>query len=527
MGVTVSKKKAVDQRDLSTGGNRTLLFTLTFLFANILLSAYYLDIWPTPNPVSRVLPVLTFAENKTLQIDRYKEETIDKSRVGEHYYSDKAPLPTLLLIPMYELMKWSHLDHVSDKTGKNFPVYVWRPNGVEDGRDLMFPAIIPALLAGSFLIGSLPFAGVVILSYLAVKKSDISPVLLVMFSFYGSFLFVYSGTFFSHVFAGFLLLIGYLKLKDQKFLLSGLFVGLSFLSEYTVFIAVPVWLGLILLNRKRWICALQFALGFAPSAVGIMIYNWKIAGNPFTALNAYHAHESYRQLSRFYGLSLPSWDAVWGLSFSGAMGVFIFAPLLLIAAYLLLKRLFTEKGAFGMIQKDYLLWFGILFFFAIASFFTWWGGWSYGPRYLTALVVLLIYEGLLSISKQAVNRFLFFIVTGYGLISAWFAKSTLVYMVPDRFLRNDEFANTLTAILLPELRAGRYNSNNVLSALLNVSPEVSSFIWISLFFCVTFGFAAWHRAEFAPAKKKKRSLEKSGKSGRNLERNLEKSGHPR
>ena len=40
-----------------------------FVLVNLLLSAYFLDSVPSPNPVSRMLPVLTIYERHTLQID--------------------------------------------------------------------------------------------------------------------------------------------------------------------------------------------------------------------------------------------------------------------------------------------------------------------------------------------------------------------------------------------------------------------------------------------------------------------------
>jgi hypothetical protein len=493
---------------------RKFLFCLAFFCANAVLSAYYLDVWPTPNPVSRALPVLAFSQGRTLQIDRYADETIDKSKVGEHYYSDKAPLPTLLMIPIYECMKLAGLDRVNERAGKNFPVYIWRPNGLDDGRELTFTEIIPVLVAGSFLVGALPFAGILLLSYFSLNKSKsgVSPILLVMFSFYGSFLFVYSGTFFGHVFAGFLLLLSYIKLKHEGYFLSGLLLGWSFLSEYTIFIAVPVWLALIVVKHKSWQHALRFALGVSPSILAILIYNWRIAGSPFTALNAYHAHDTYHNLSRFYGLSFPSTDALWGLSFSGAMGLFIFAPVLAIAAFFLIKRLVMEKSAIGELRTDYLTWFSILFFLSIASFFTWWGGWSYGPRYLIPMAVVLIYEGLRLISKHALSRIVFFVITGYGLVSAWLAKATLAYMVPDHFLRRADLSNTFTDIIWPEVRAGRYNSNNLLSDLFQVSPAASGYIWMALFLCCAFGFAAWHRRAWVESVGGKTPL--NGKTGK-------------
>ena len=104
--------------------NKWLIYMAIFFLVNILLSSYFIDIWPTPNCVSRALPVLAFSENRTLKIDKYAYLTIDKSRVGEHFYSDKAPLPTLLAIPIYEFIKLFGLDKVSNDAGRKYPVYI-------------------------------------------------------------------------------------------------------------------------------------------------------------------------------------------------------------------------------------------------------------------------------------------------------------------------------------------------------------------------------------------------------------------
>src|SRR4051812_19230964 len=81
------------------------VFLISFLAANLLLSAFYTDTWCTPNAVSRALPVLTWLQDGTLQIDKYADRTGDKSRVGPHFYSDKAPFPTLASIPIYWMME--------------------------------------------------------------------------------------------------------------------------------------------------------------------------------------------------------------------------------------------------------------------------------------------------------------------------------------------------------------------------------------------------------------------------------------
>ena len=481
--------------------NRNLklrIFILVFFSVNLFLSSYFLDIWPTPNPVSRALPVLAFSKTGTLQIDNYAGETMDKSKVGNHFYSDKAPLPTILTIPFYELFKFVGFDKVDNDAGRKFPIYIWRPNGLDDGRITIINDIIPVLLIGDFLYSSIPFVLIILITFLALHKinTKISPVLLAMLSFYGSFIFVFAGTFFSHVFAGFLLLISYIELKKTKYFLSGLFLGLSFLSEYTVLLAAFIWGVLILIKEKKIKKILFFGLGILPSVFLILLYNWQISGEPFTMLNAFHADEAYKQLSQNYGFSFPSFPSIWGLSFSGSMGIFIFAPVIIIIGFYFVTKLIKEKHFIKLILTNYLVIFSIIFFLIIASFFTWWGGWTYGPRYLIVLAIVLLYEGLLFVSKSKLCMIACLVVSVAGLISAWFAKSTLVYMVPDYFLDNEKYSNTLFNILFPEFKEGRFNANNFLSVSFNIEPEFGAYLWLLLFVISTIGLYFWYRYMF-------------------------------
>ncbi len=461
--------------------NKRIIYLSLFFLVNVLLSSYFIDIWPTPNCVSRALPVLTFSESKTLQIDQYADFTLDKSKVGEHFYSDKAPLPTLCMIPLYEIMKWFDLDLVQDDAGKKYPVYIGYHIGKDDLRSSMIPWLIPLLIVGGFVFGSIPFSLIVMMSFVALHKMkpSVSPVLMAMAAWYGSFIFVFSGTFFNHVFAGFLLLVSFILLKRNNYVLSGLVLGLSFLSEYTVIIAAPFWLICIWMKEKKIRQPLIFAAGLLPSIALIAIYNWMITGYPWTMLNAYHATEEFQALHHHYGFSFPSLKALWGLSFSGWMGLFNFAPVLYgIAFYVILMLIRNQKTHFPMEAKC-LTWFGLTFFVTISSFFTWWGGWSYGPRYLIVLAVPLLYEGMLIITREKINFLLFFTAAFFGVAGAWIAKATVVYMVP--FPEYEGFFNPFLHILLPDFFAGRFNANNALTAFFDVSPQAGVYGWLLLY----------------------------------------------
>ena len=521
---------------------RWLIYMAIFFLVNILLSSYFIDIWPTPNCVSRALPVLAFSENRTLKIDKYAYLTIDKSKVGEHFYSDKAPLPTLLAIPIYEFIKLLGLDKVSNDAGRKYPVYIAFYVGIADWRDYIITEIIPILIIGGLFFGSLPFALIVAISFAALHriKPSISPVLMAMLAWYGSFVFVFSGTFFNHVFAGFLLLLSFVLLKKNNYFLSGLSLGLSFLSEYTVILAAPLWFLCVWMKEKKIFPPLIFVAGILPSIFLIATYNWFITGSPWTMLNAYHAAEDLWALHHNYGFSLPSLNAIWGLSFSGWNGLFNFAPVLYCIAFCIILMLIKNHGyepqsklwkqfrsklrgilpsalrdcstykfqctsflKFESHNKKLLLpletrclaLFGIIFFLVISSFFTWWGGWSYGPRYLIVLAVLLLYEGMLIISRDKINKTVFAATALFGIAGAWIAKATLVYMVP--FPEYEGFFNPFLHILLPDLFAGRFNANNALTAIFDISPQIGVYSWLLLYAISVIGLHMLYKKWFA------------------------------
>jgi hypothetical protein len=476
--------------------NRWLIYIVIFFLVNVILSSFFIDIWPTPNCVSRSLPVLAFSENKTLKIDQNADLTIDKSKVGEHFYSDKAPLPTLCMIPLYELIKWFGYDKVSDDAGRKYPVYIGYHMGIEDSRDYSIPQLIPILAMGSFIFGSLPFALMVLMSFAALHKikPSLSPVLLAMLAWYGSFIFVFSGTFFNHVLAGFLLLLSFILIRENNYILSGISLGLGFLSEYTVIAAAPFWFVCVWIKEKKIYPPLIFAAGTLPSILLIALYNWLITGSPWKMLNAYHASGAFQNLHHHYGFSLPSLKAIWGLSFSGWMGLFNFVPVFYCIAFCIILMLIRNKNNFLSLETKFLALFGITFFLIISSFFTWWGGWSYGPRYMIVLAVLLLYEGLLVISRNRINTPLFVVTALFGIAGAWIAKATVVYMVP--FPANDSFFNPFLHVLLPDLFAGRFNANNALTAIFDISPQIGVYSWLILYIISLIGLNILYKRWF-------------------------------
>ena len=147
-------------------------FLTAFFFFNLLLSSFYMDVWKNANTTSRALPVVVYFESGTFRIDKYHELTVDKAYVDGHYYTDKAPLPTYVVMPFFGLLKAAGIIH-ADEEGNLYGNSIY--------------------ILGGFLTASLPFSLLLVLLFLKIKRRNtgISPVLLSAIPFYASFVFYY------------------------------------------------------------------------------------------------------------------------------------------------------------------------------------------------------------------------------------------------------------------------------------------------------------------------------------------------
>jgi hypothetical protein len=292
-------------------------FNAYFVFGLLFFSAFYIDIWHTPNPVSRALPVLTYYETGTLEISRYQEVGLDKSKVENRYYSDKAPLPTFITIPVYELLAKMGLDewHYEDQRYRSAPKWYTRLSMI--------------IFLGSILCSVIPFAFMIYFSFQQGGQFKWKPMLVVL-SFFGSYLFIFSGTFFNHILSGMCLALAvFLIQKPNKAWLSGLFCAFAFLSEYTLGLFAAL-LPLFLIGYKGfWRSFLYFCIGFSPALLIYAWYNYSLSGNPLTFIFYYTDYETFSQgIKQNYGFGFPSWESIYGLLISPYMGLLWFFPLL-------------------------------------------------------------------------------------------------------------------------------------------------------------------------------------------------------
>lgn len=446
---------------MTPSGSLKIQTLVIFILLNLILSSFHLDSWKNDNTTSRILPVVTFFESGTLQIDKYCHLTNDKSHIGDHYYSDKAPLPSLLIIPFFGLCKI--IGFISPDNGSYYGRHVY--------------------IIGSLICGVVPFVLILLLTLKRIAGSTgFSPWLLGTLPFYSSFLFVFAGTSFNHMLSALFILLAYIFLKDRKYFQAGLFSGLAFLCEYIVAVMIAVWILQILWNEKKLKPLMITGLGLLPSIIMILIYNFMITGNPFTMLYKFH---TYQDLHQNYGFSHPSFQSLWGLLFSSYKGMFFYAPVLFLIVFIILKNDYKKsfKDIFKNLLSNYLLIPCFVIILVTSAYFGWWGGWTFGPRLILFVAVLLTYEGIIFLSKQDFSKLAFMLLTGIGIILTFSAKITVLYSVPS------EVKFPLTGLILPAMKTNQFNDGNLLTYFFHTPPLIANIAWLILFAVTMIYFA--------------------------------------
>ena len=476
-----------------------MLFFFLFILVNLFFSAYYLDIWLTPNSVSRSLPVLSMYHKGSLVIDDYKVYTGDISRVQGHYYSDKAPFASLLVYPVYRFAKMAGWAGFDSATVSRYPIYIWEYAGMKDGRGFVSPEISSVLVLGSFFTGVIPFVLIILITFLSIRKlGGLTPALISMAVFYSSFVFVYAGVFFGHILAGFFLFGAYLALSNRRhFFLGGLSLGLAFATEYTIAIIIPIWFLQTILNGKSFKSTLNFILGMIPGGLFILLYNYSITGSAFTPLYTFVANEQYKGVSNL-GFGFPRLAALNGLLFTANRGLFFYTPVLLVAGYYLVRNAIKRYSGSTAMEKwtvvssargNFLVTAVVLYLLLISAHLMWTGGWAFGPRHLIPVVILLLYEAARYLAKYPVSKIFLVIVVLAGLVMTWMAKSTKLYMLPDW----PAFTNPFFDIIVPDFTSGKFNACNILTWEWNIAPGLASFLWLLLIIPILWLLDFWNR----------------------------------
>ena len=319
--------------------------------------------------VSRLSLSRSLAERGSVDIDPYRQLTLDRSFRNGHWYSDKAPGVSVLAIPTLEALR------AADALGHDRqPIPVWRRETHIWALRFLTGGV--ALLASTLLVAA---------AAEAVRPGYWMPVA-VTFAL-GTIAGPLGITTFGHDPAGALGLAALLSAAcgRRKLLpLAGLLAGLAVCFEYQAALIVAV-VAVYAVLRYRLRGLLAYLVGGIAPVIALGLYNRAAFGSPFHLSYRYVANEySERQHQGLFGIGAPTAQGAWSLFLDGK-GLLVVSPVLVAAAaglVLLWRRGFRlEAGALAAVT--------VLFLFADMGYFDPYGGASPGPRFFAPALPFL------------------------------------------------------------------------------------------------------------------------------------------
>jgi hypothetical protein len=357
-----------------------------------------INISGSDNPVARWTMMAAMAEDHSFRIDHYYRHTIDWSRTPDgHYYSNKAPGPSLIGYPLFWVLDNMDTGAIPERESRDLRrSHTWPDN----------------LRVLSILTQVIPFAIVALLLMRELEKLGcpraavhLSAVALL----FGNTASLFMNSYFGHGMAAVFILATILSLMRRWPARIGLFFGLAVLCDYA-----DCLLGLPLLIAL-WQCGLLrpkklFALlsGAAAPAIAFMAYHQIAFGGPLQVSTKY-VNPAFvdvpSQVPALWGVLrlIPNFHTLSHLLLEPDRGLlYTQAWVLVTSAALFLALWYREPD---VQRKNTLPWLAVFASLGLAIM-VWmngcWGGWhggaTAGPRYLasilpaTALLIPLIYR---------------------------------------------------------------------------------------------------------------------------------------
>lgn len=379
------------------------------------------------NARSRGATLLALVEESSFQIDRYLSLTVDWAQTPDgHFYSNKAPGPVFLALPIFWMVDRAQTWGVADRQQRD----VIREQSINGNLRFL-----------SLLLQLLPWLLVVGLWYRELENLKISSATRTLFLcavLFSNTAAVFMNTFFGHGLAAIWMLLLFWAVWKERFALAGFCFGWAALCDYgaTVY-AVPLAVVAVRAGLKRHSLARDCAHIVAGAALPGLLwvsYHGAIFGGPLSLPYRYQnpvfvdmAHQSVQ----LWGvLGLPSPGILMQLLFGSFRGMLWTQPwvLLLIAALVMVRASKATASLATDLVHAILAGFFLLLLMN-ASFGGWHGGASPGPRYLApGLVLFAIALALRADGFRKNLQWALAVLVGVGAVFALVALS--VYELP-------------------------------------------------------------------------------------------------
>lgn len=364
------------------------------LAAYLFVSAAYFMPGASWHPVSRFALTRAIVELHSFEITRFADSTGDRAQVGDRFFSDKAPIPSLLAVPAYAVF------YAVAKQRHRLPAFeALGPPDMRAERVRVSPAFRTGLyvcsLSTSGLAGAL--LGVALFELLRRRVRPRAAVAGSIATVLGTPLFVYSTSFFGHTIAAAFLLgafaltvTGPRALVPKRVALSGAFLALAIGTEYLCVVPAAI-LAVYVVARARAAERLRgaawLALGALPPVAIVAAYHQICFGAPWRTGYSFVTLPVFARghAQGLLGLSYPKLGAVFGLLLGRARGLFYLAPVTGVGVVALALGWYRARDKELAVAGAAFL----ALLLANASYYMWDGGWATGPRHLVPAVAFI------------------------------------------------------------------------------------------------------------------------------------------
>jgi hypothetical protein len=380
------------------------------LAAILALASVYFYQDPGANGNSRLAMTRAVVERGTFQIDAYHNkrgwETKDEAFYNGHTYTDKAIGSSLLAVPPYFLL-----------------IRLTTALGI-----LPDSAFVKHFLTTLVMGSGLVILGLILYwSAEAISRNVWKSFIVALVLSLGTMLWPFSIVYFGHVVAAMFLSAAFLLMFRSRsapgpargwlMFLPGLMLGAAFITDYTsaLIIVGLMAYGLYILRGLEWRIVVR--AGFA-GALGALLplslmfaYNLVVYGS-ILAFGYSHETEPRFQLGHttgFFGISPPDAGALYHLTIDPKFGLFWQSPVLVLglvgAAWAFRRKLFRLEVLLALFAIISILLMN-------AGYYTWWGGSTFGPRFLIVALPFFV------IPLALVPDRLLWLMVSLGIVSA-------------------------------------------------------------------------------------------------------------
>jgi hypothetical protein len=340
------------------------------------IAAYFIP-GATWNPASRFALTRAIVEHHSLAIDGFEESTGDRSFRDGHWYTDKAPIPSLLAVPAYAIVhalgaepSFEPIGEGQVRVSRGFRFSLWICSIATAG--------LSAALLGIFLFISVraPPPGALVASSAAIVATPVFP---------------YATSFYGHALAGLFLAVAVAvaalaepSRRDVR--IAGACLALAAGCEYLTAIPAVLIAGFVLIPHPRR--ALDLALGALAPGLIVAAYHTACFGAPWRTGYSFLVRPQFvaGHGGGFLGIHTPKLAAMAGLLVGPRRGLFFIAPIALAGVVGLVQGVRNGDRA-----SRIALSVSALMLVLVSGYYMWWGGAAAGPRHLVPVLPLLAY----------------------------------------------------------------------------------------------------------------------------------------